>query len=183
MTALADIDPEALGIAAAQAAGAVVASLAPKLGVRTEWDGSDDSKRAGRLMPLIRRLCLYAQTGERSRLADPYATLTVAASVLLSSPARPWRSEDLASLVVGHGPPESDLLHVLGCVLARLKIERGEAVSVAELAALASVTGQRVRQLVAAGEITATTGRGATASTVTAGEARRWLSSRGLSGY
>jgi hypothetical protein len=74
-------------------------------------------------------------------------------------------------------------LHVLGCVLARLKIERGEAVSVAELAALASVTGQRVRQLVAAGEITATTGRGATASTVTAGEARRWLSSRGLSGY
>lgn len=183
MTALASIDPEALGVDAAAAAGAVVASLAPKLGVRTEWDGSDDSKRTGRLMPLVRRLCLYAQTGERTISADFDAAFATVANALLSSPARPWRPEDLASLAIGHGAPESDLLHVLGCVHARLKIERGEAVSVAELAALASITRQRAYQLARKGELVASGGRGATASTVTATEARRWLATRGLKGW
>jgi hypothetical protein len=95
----------------------------------------------------------------------------------------PWRPEDLASLTIGHGTAESDLLHVLGCVHARLKIERGEAVSVAELAALASISRQRAYQLARKSEIAATGGRGATASTVTAAEARRWLASRGLKGW
>lgn len=164
MTALADIDPDHIGITAA--------NLAHDLAV----------KLSQRMHPTIRRLCLYAQTGATWQ-RDIAADFAFAASALLSSPARPWRPQDLASLTIGHGPAESDLLHVLGCVHARLKIERGEAVSVAELAALASITRQRAYQLSRKGEIAATGGRGATASTVTATEARRWLAARGLKGW
>lgn len=74
--------------------------------------------------------------------------------------------------------PEDPIAIVLLAAHARIRIDQRQAVPVRELAALASVSADYVRQLSKAGEL-ALSGRGGTL-TATAAVARRWLTSRGL---
>ena len=74
--------------------------------------------------------------------------------------------------------PEDPIAIVLLAAHARIRIDQRQAVPVRELAALASVSADYVRQLGKAGEI-ALSGRGGTL-TATAAVARRWLISRGM---
>jgi hypothetical protein len=58
---------------------------------------------------------------------------------------------------------------------ARLKLARGEGLSTRDLAALSSLSIRQIQQLIAGAKLAAT------GSNVSAKEARRWLSARGIS--
>jgi len=98
--------------------------------------------------------------------------------------------EYLISLVSGHveavdedlsEDPSSDLGTVVRAALGREAIEQGRPVGTAWLATLAGLTEARIRQLVAAGELEAT--KLARDLSITATEARRCLSGRGVPGF
>jgi hypothetical protein len=135
----------------------------------------------------VTMLTLWAQSGALGDWADhedAADALLAAAEALYASPLGDWQPSDLdAAVDLPRDVDPSPVALVLACALSRLRIARGESVTLAELARLASVTGQRVRQLAGAGEIAAEGGEGRTPSRVEATEARRWLASRGLRGW
>lgn len=135
----------------------------------------------------VAQLTRWAQTGDLGDWQDhedAADALQTAASVLCAAPLRPWQVSDLdAAVSLPRDAEPGPVALVLACALSRLRVCRGEPVTLAELARLASVADSRTRQLAAAGELRATSGSGPKGSTVAAAEARRWLASRGLAGW
>lgn len=189
MTTLASLTPATVGTAAAEAlqrhVGRLVVPLAP--GVRLTLDppqGDTD------ISLTVASLCAWAQTGELGDWTDhedAADALLTASDALYASPLRPWQGGDLEAMgdavALARDESPDPVRLVLACALSRLRVCRGEPVTVSELARLAGVTDGRARQLVTAGELRATAGTGTAPSTVTAREARRWLAARGLRGW
>lgn len=186
MTTLASLDPSAVGRAAVehvlQRLARLVVPLSP--GVTFTWRTDGDTT----LGLTVADLTAWAQSGalgdwiDHEDAAD--AILTATEALYRAPLADGWDAAAAeASADTGRETPEDPVALALSCAWSRLRICRGHAVAVAELARLASVTSGRVRQLVAAGEIAATAGAAREPSMVEAVEARRWLSARGLRGW
>jgi hypothetical protein len=128
--------------------------------------------------------CQTGALGDWEDNEDAADALLGAAESLCAAPLRDWTPGDLdAAVDLPRGSDPGPVALVLACALDRVRISRGLPVSLAGLARLASVDPSRVRQLVAAGEITAVPGAGPSPSTVDADDACRWLASRGLKGW
>jgi hypothetical protein len=184
VTTLADLDPAAVGAKATdlvlQRLARLVVPLSP--GVTLTWRADGDSG----LALTVADLCAWAQSGALGNWTDhedAADALQTAAEALFAAPIREWVVSDLDAVDLDREATPGPVALVLACALSRLRICRGESVTVAELARLASVTDGRVRQLVAAGEIAAAAGTSQRTSMVAAVEARRWLASRGLKGW
>lgn len=74
--------------------------------------------------------------------------------------------------------PSTELGLVVAAALGREAIDEGQPISTTRLAILGGVSPQRIRQLIAAGELSADKG-----NEVAAVDAKRWLSSRGVKGF
>lgn len=194
---LADQRPDAVGREAVELVLSRLARLHVPLspGVELSYDGGRTPE--GRALPpeplstdlalTVAQLTRWAQGGSLGDWADhddAADALQTAAEALCASPLRPWQVADLdAAVALPRGAEPGPVALVLACALSRLRICRGEPVTLVELARLASVADSRVRQLAAAGELRSAIGSGPKGSTVEAAEARRWLASRGLAGW
>jgi hypothetical protein len=184
VTTLADLDPAAVGAAATDLVLQRLARLALPLspGVSLTWSTDGDSG----LALTVSDLCAWAQSGalgDWTDHEDAAVALQTAAEALFAAPIRGWVVVDLDEVDLDREATPDPVPLVLACAISRLRICRGESVTVAELARLASVTDGRVRQLVTAREIVAAAGTSQRPSMVAAVEARRWLASRGLKGW
>lgn len=139
-----------------------------------------DAPATREVAELLERVVRWAQTGvgmSEAKAADAIATYE---SILYGSPMRP--APDLIAL-------DLDLEHPVSLVLvaarARLEILRGGELLTREVGVLASVTARRMRQLVAGGELPAKEGirPGGVEYRVSAANARRFLSARGVGGF
>ena len=186
MTKLTDLNPSTVGAEATALVvarlGRLVLPLSPGVTLRVA-DAVGDTD----LGLTVASLCAWAQRGElgdwetHDEAAD---ALQTAAEALLSSPARPWTIADLDALDEIERGEELDAVRlVLAASLTRLRICRGEAVTLDTLARLAGVTRQAVQKIAAQGDLRVAAGRGSAPSTVDADEARRWLASRGVRGW
>lgn len=182
---LSDLDPRTVGRAATDAVLARLSRLSLPLspGVDLRWDTRGDTD----LGLTVAQLCAWAQRGDLGDWADhedAADALLTATEVLYRTPLGDAWDAAAAEACADDGPADSDpVACVLAAAWSRLRVCRGHAVTGAELARLASLSGQRLRQLVASGEIPATRGRGGTDTRVEAADARRWLASRGLAGW
>lgn len=182
---LSDLTPATVGREAADLVLARLSRLVLPLspGVTLRWDQQGDSD----LALTVAALTEWAQTGAAWDWADhedAADALQTAAEALYASPARGWDVGDLeAALEIERGEEVSAPVLVLACALTRLRVCRGQAVTLAELARLASISYQRAHQLAGAGELEVVRGTAPTPTTVTADEARRWLAARGLRGW
>lgn len=193
---LRDINPKAVGVLAARM---LLDSIAQNTSLPSgvSFERSDDGWELRvdghvHVIPLetsldaVSDLCSWAQSGRLCGwhdIDDVARSVATTSQALCAAPARVWTLGGLADLMGGQEAPENDVVLVLGCAWARVRICRGEAVTLTELARLASVDPSRVRQIVADGELETVAGRGPNPSTVTAAEAKRWLSGRALRGW
>lgn len=133
-------------------------------------------------------LCEYAQRGGRVWDWEGHEDAADAAHELVSvlSPDLLGCEEaSLSGVLLGHAESADDALRlVLTAVWGRVQIARGEAVTAAQLGALAGLHPSRVRALRGAGEIPGWTGEGSGrgATPCPAKVAQRWLASRGVAG-
>lgn len=182
---LASLDPATVGRAATEAVLARLARLALPLapGVSPRWEHTGDTD----LGLTVAALAAWAQTGalgDWTDHEDAADALLGATEALCRAPLGDAWDAAVAEAAADDGPTDDDpVALVLGAALSRLRICRGEAVTGAELARLASVAPSWVRALTQRGEIAATSGGGRQPTRVEAAEARRWLASRGLPGW
>lgn len=182
---LSDLDPATVGRAATDAVLQRLSRLALPLspGVTLRWDTQGDTD----LGMTVASLCAWVQRGAMGDWTDhedAADALLAATEALYRAPLGDAWDGAVAAAAADDGPADSDpVALVLAAAWSRVRIMRAESVTLAELARLASVVPSRVKQLVGAGEITATAGRGPVPSRVAAPEARRWLGSRGLEGW
>lgn len=132
-------------------------------------------------------LCAWAQSGalgDWSDAEDAADALLTASECLYRAPlGDAWDAAEAAS-AAEDGPADSDpVACVLAAAWSRVKVCRGEAITLRELARLASVAPSWVRANVTAKEIAASGRGGPQPHRVEASEARRWLASRGLAGW
>ncbi len=183
---LSDLDPQTVGREATAAVIERLARLAIPLspGVMLHLSPVQGDTDLGLT---VASLCAWAQHGELGDWADhgdAADALQSAAEALLSSPARPWAVADLDALDdVERGEELGAVRLVLAAALTRLRICRGEVVTLDTLSRLASLTRQRLQQIVADGDLQVTAGKGSTPTTVAPDEARRWLAARGVRGW
>lgn len=134
-------------------------------------------------------LVRYAQSGDTADWGDATgahdAALTIC-SALYSSAAV---SGDGLGELVGEADPETPIGLVLVAAIARAALDGAPTpdrdpagLTVRELAALASLSAKQVKELIDAGEIRATND-GARKTRIALGDARRWLSGRGVPGF
>lgn len=182
---LSDLDPQTVGREATTAVLERLARLSLPLspGVMLRWDTQGDTG----LGLTVADLCAWAQAGTLGDWADhedAADALLTATEALYRAPLGDAWDGAVAAACAEDGPADSD---PVACVLAaswsRLRVMRGEAVSGTELARLASVAPSWVRALVQRGEVAATRGTSQQPTRVEAAEARRWLASRGLTGW
>lgn len=167
MTRLADIDPEAL----AADTTARVAAHARKL---ASWSESS-------LAADVAAVAEYAFSGEREGAID-FLVDRIQVATRGSALARPETGE---AWWTAEPAPGDSLGLVLLAATARHWIAAGDPVSQAQVAALAGLTRQSVRDLIAAGKLTAgyrPPGK-RSLSLITAEEARRFLSARSVLGF
>jgi len=133
---------------------------------------------------------------QRSTLASAVYGLTIYAQTGKGEPAELGTQDFLVNLIPGESEDldriaedlENDdggpLAIVIRAALGREDIDNGRPIGTTRLSALSGVSRQRIAQLVAAGELRAakrhSTGDGLR---VTAADARRWLSGRGVPGF
>lgn len=185
VTRLADLDPAAVGREATdlvlERLGALALVLSPGVSVHVGQPQGDTD-----LSLTVAALCAWAQRGalgDWQDHEDAADALLSAATSLFSSPARSWSVDDLDGLdEIERGESVSAVRLALACALTRLRVCRGDVVTVDELARLASVSRARLHQLADAGEISAQRGGPREPTRVVAVEARRWLTARGVAG-
>lgn len=186
MTRLADLAPATVGRAATDLVlarlGRLVAPLSPGVMLHLGPVAGDTD-----LGLTVASLAAWAQGGELGDWEDHEdaadALLTTTEAIYRAPLADAWDAA-VAAAEAEDGPEDDPVAVTLAAAWSRLRIARGEAVTLAELARLASVTPGLVKQLVVRGELRAAqTGSGPKPSRVDATEARRWLSARGLRGW
>lgn len=179
---LSDLTPEAVGAAAHKAAVDTAHRIAFSCGYDLVQGGAGTSDLAW----ACRWLTLYAQTG-RAPDDAPASEYYLSLLPLYSCPTPD--GETGARIPIGSDDgglePTTPWGLVLRACWIRDRLAAGEDVTPSELACLASISPQAVRQLIAAGELRTRkrrddSGPGRPASLVTAAEARRWLSGRGV---
>lgn len=183
---LSDLDPRTVGSAATDAVLQRLSRLAMPLspGVTLHVGPAQGDTDLGLT---VASLCAWAQSGtlgdwtDHEDAADALLTVTEA---LYRAPLGDAWDAAVAAACADDGPTDEDpAALVLAAAWSRLRVCRGHAVTLAELARLASVGLSRVKALVAAGEIHASGPGGPQPHRVEADEARRWLSARGLAGW
>lgn len=202
---LADLDPHTVGRAATDAVLARLSRLALPLSpgvmlhVGPVQDDTDLPLSPGvtpHLGPVqgdtdlgltVASLTAWAQSGalgDWSGHEDAADALLGATETLYRAPLGDAWDASIAAACADDGPTDEDpVACALAAAWSRLRVCRGHAITGTELARLASVAPQRVRQLVASGEIAATRVRPGVDTRVEAAEARRWLAARGLRGW
>lgn len=183
---LSDLIPAAVGTAATELVlgrlARLVAPLSPGVMLHVGAVQGDTD-----LGVTVASLCAWAQTGELGDWTDhedAADALLGATEALYRAPLADAWNAAVAAVEAEDGPEGDPVAMALAAAWSRLRVCRGEAVTFAELARLASVTPGLVKQLAARGELrAATTGRGPKPSRVKAAEARRWLAARGLRGW
>ena len=177
---LADLAPAAVGRAATDAVLQRLARLALPLapGVMLHVPPAQGDTDLGLT---VASLCAWAQSGalgdwtDHEDVAD---ALLGATEALYRAPL--WDAWSAAE----DGPADSDpVACVLAAAWSRVKVMRGKPVTLRELARLASVAPSRVKQIVVTGDLSASGRGGPQPHRVEAAEARRWLASRGLTGW
>lgn len=152
-------------------------------GVTLRWDTQGDTD----LGVTVASLCAWAQSGalgDWEGHEDAADALLTATEVLYRAPLGDAWGEAVAEGAAGDGPVAEDpVACVLAAAWSRLRVCRGESVTLAELARLASVSPSWTKALAARGEIVATVRGGSQPAEVSAAEARRWLAARGLAGW
>lgn len=182
---IAHIDPDALALYCVESLARHAvntlhalfgAGMAPPIDVGAEKMAELARSPCSDVGAAARELTLYAQG--RTQLGAPVQEYLISLVPLWSAAIGDAPVEDFSST----GDPDTELGCVMRAAQAREDIESGIAtVTPSQLAVLASVTDQQIRQLIRAGELDATEeGRTwAIAPTV----ARRWLASRGVPGF
>jgi hypothetical protein len=204
---LADLDPAAVGREAVDRILRRVQRLALPLspGVDLRVTGGLNPDPAARPLFLapahaasgialtVADLTRYAQSGDVSDWGSPAgaedALLTIG-EALWSRPidataADGWTVDDLRAALASDDEPDDPVRLAIGCAVARWVVWRGEAITTGELAALAGVTPDAVRQAIKRAQLAATNeprGR-ATVAVYPADEVRRWLGARGAAGW
>jgi hypothetical protein len=179
------LTPADVGRAATDAVLQRLSRLALPLspGVMLHWNTQGDTG----LGLTVADLCAWAQAGTLGDWADhedAADALLTASEVLYRAPLGDAWDASIAAACAEDGPADTDpVACVLAAAWSRLRVMRGEAVSGTELARLASVAPSWVRALVQRGEVAATRGTSQQPTRVEAAEARRWLASRGLTGW
>lgn len=186
---LADLVPATVGRAATELVLARIGRLALPLspGVTLHVGAIQGDTDLG---VTVASLCAWAQTGDLGDLGD-WTDAEDAADALLGATEALYRAPladawdaAVAAAEAEDGPEDDAVAVALAAAWSRLRIVRGEAVTLAELARLASVTPGLVKQSVAEGRLrVASTGSGPKPSRLNAAEARRWLAARGLRGW
>lgn len=186
MTRLADLAPAVVGAAATELVLARMRRLALPLspGVMLHVGPAQGDTDLGLT---VASLCAWAQTGalgDWEDHEDAADALLGATEALYRAPLADGWSAAVAAAEAEDGPDDDPVAVTLAAAWSRLRIARGEAVTLAELARLASVTPGLVKQSVAEGRLrVASTGSGPKPSRVDPAEARRWLAARGLRGW
>lgn len=189
---LPDLDPDALGADAAarvlRRLSRLVAPLSP-LALHTRGEAAESG-----LAWTVAQLTRWAQSGALGDWEDHRdaadALLTVG-EALWSRPvdeedaSHGWSVADLRAALAGDDEPSDPLRLAVGAAVARWLVCEGEPVTTGELAALAGISGDGVRQAIKREQLAATTERdGRTSrSLIAAEEARRWLAARGAPGW
>lgn len=183
---LADLTPADVGRAATDAVLQRLARLALPLspGIALHVGPAQGDTDLGLT---VASLCAWAQRGELGDWTDhedAADALLTATEVLYRAPLGDAWDAAVAAACVEDGPADTDpVALVLAAAWSRLKVMRGHAITATELARLASVAPSWVRALVTRGEVAATRGTSQQPTRVEAAEARRWLASRGLTGW
>lgn len=182
---LSDLDPRTVGSAATDAVLQRLSRLSLPLapGVTLRWETQGDTD----LGVTVASLCAWAQSGalgDWTDHEDAADALLTATEVLYRAPlGDAWDAAEAAA-AAEDGPADSDpVALVLAAAWSRVRICRGEPITLRELARLASVAPSRVKQLVVAGGLAASGRGGPQPHRVEAAEARRWLAARGLTGW
>ncbi len=127
---------------------------------------------------------LSANDDDSALREDAADALLTATEALYRAPLGDAWDGAVAAACAEDGPADTDpVACVLAAAWSRLRVMRGQAVSGTELARLASVAPSWVRALTQRGEVAATRGTSQQPTRVEAAEARRWLASRGLTGW
>lgn len=182
---LADLNPATVGRAATDAVLARLARLAMPLspGVTLHVGQPQGDTDLGLT---VASLCAWAQSGALGDWADhkdAADALLGATEVLYRAPLGDARSA-ASSAAAKIGRADSDpVALVLAAAWSRVRICRGESVTLRELARLASLAPSRVKQFSSAKRLPASGRGGPQPHRVEAAEARRWLASRGLAGW
>lgn len=204
---LADLDPAATGREAVDRIlhrlQRLALPLLPGVDVRVTGGLSPDADARPRFLApdvaasglalTVADLTRYAQSGDVSDWGDAAGAEDALLSVGEALWSRPidataadgWAVDDLRAALASDDEPADALRLAIGCAVARWVVWRGEPVTTGELAALAGVTPDAVRQAIKRGGLAATTeqrGR-ATVALVAADEVRRWLGARGVPGW
>lgn len=205
MPKLSDLDPQTVGREATAAVLERLARLAIPLspGVMLHLSPAQGDTDLGLT---VGQLCAWAQSGELGDWADhedAADALLTATEVLYRAPLGDAWDAAVAAACAEDGPADTDpVALVLAAAWSRLKVmrepsararattdkeraevQRDHAVTVAELARLASLSVQRVRQLAPTSGLKVTVVRAGVPARVEAAEARRWLAARGLGGW
>lgn len=179
---LVDLDPAAVAAAAVAVAAAQLNRLAFALSPGVELHGPLEPQ-ATQLWLTVALLTRYAQRGGAvgdwegdgealDAIQEVLSTLYVSAADRHSAAVLNEHEGDL---------DDSDAMTVvLLAAWCRVQLGQGHGVTLRELAAISGLTGKVVHGLVAAGELRAS---GERPAKVTAKEARRWLSGRGVVGF
>lgn len=202
---LADLTPADVGRAATDAVLARLSRLALPLspGIALHVGPAQGDTDLGLT---VASLCAWAQRGELGDWTDhedAADALLTATEVLYRAPLGDAWDAAVAAACAEDGPADTDpVALVLAAAWSRLKVmrepsararattdkeraevQRDHAVTVAELARLASLSVQRVRQLAPTSGLKVTVVRAGVPARVEAAEARRWLAARGLTGW
>ncbi len=163
-----DIQPESIALDVAKDVAGHVLSFSDDLApaaLATSMP-SDEALAASSLAALVRRLTIWAQSGDAPTLRGPtdevVATKVAAAlahllDVLNRKPrggARYWGSKSaprFEGIPVLDTDPSTRIAMVVAAVRSRLKLLRGEDLSMRELAAVAGLSASHVRRVIAEG--------------------------------
>lgn len=175
---LATLDPATV----AREAVDLVAEHVRRLTFYAGWDDGPSQITGGSLGLEVSQLTAYAQTGAVGDWPDASCAIGCLQTVCecLYSQAGVPGTFGGGPLDTDDADPDTAIGVVILAAHARYRLDTGprsQGVPLAELAALASVSPGRLRQLTASGELRSTDGR------VRADDARRWLAARGVAGF
>ncbi|MDO9016120.1 MAG: hypothetical protein Q8S73_12610 [Deltaproteobacteria bacterium] len=203
---LSDLNPDALGVDAVdrilRRIGRLGVPLSPGVvidphgGLRPDRQAGESmflhvDVRASGLALTIADLCRYAQSGDTADWgADAGAedALLTVGEALWSRPIDEdsgWTVDDLRAALAEDDEPADPLRLAVGCAVARWVASQGGALTTGEVAALASLTHDAVRQAVKREQLAAPVEQVGSVrrAMVAADDARRWLGARGVPGW
>jgi hypothetical protein len=172
---LADITPEALAKEVEQAIARQINRMSFALGPAYSYMSQHKNGSFTQIGVTCADLLAFAQKGDCADWGDPAGAVDAIQSVCEALYSQAGVGEVELSELVSDTTPETTYGVVLRAAYARHQILAGEDVTGGQLAALSGLSVHGLRHLRDVGEITF-----AQRDTITAGEARRFLASRGI---